>query len=58
MAIGSLLPESPPSNKKTSFELMDYYYKQGGRVLDTSNNYSFWWPDCIGDESELTVANG
>lgn len=41
-------------DEETSFELMDYYY-QGGRAFDTSNNYPFWRPESMGDESEITL---
>lgn len=42
-------------DKKTSFELLDYYYEAGGRFLDTSNNYAFWIEGANGNESEVTV---
>lgn len=26
-------------NKKTSFEILDYFYESGGNFIDTANNY-------------------
>ena len=26
-------------DKKTTFEILDYFYEQGGNFIDTSNNY-------------------
>jgi aryl-alcohol dehydrogenase-like predicted oxidoreductase len=42
-------------DEERSFAIMDAYCDQGGRFLDTSNNYVFWLPGFTGDESELTV---
>ncbi|KAF2467666.1 Aldo/keto reductase [Lindgomyces ingoldianus] len=35
-------------DKKTSFEMMDYFYEMGGNFIDTSNNYQ-------NEESELWI---
>lgn len=56
MCLGTMYFGSRVS-ERDSFELMDYYYRQGGRLLDTANNYCFWLEGFCGDESELTVGN-
>lgn len=42
------------TDEKTSFELMDTYYENGGNFFDTSNNYIFW-DGFTGSESEKTI---
>ncbi len=36
-------------DEKGSMQLLDRYYEQGGRFIDTANNYAVWWG---GDGSE------
>lgn len=43
------------NDEATSYELLDYYYEQGGNFLDTSNNYSFFIEGFKGGESETTL---
>lgn len=38
-----------------AFEVLDAYYEQGGRFVDTSNNYAGWLPGAKGGESERTI---
>jgi aryl-alcohol dehydrogenase-like predicted oxidoreductase len=40
------------TDRSTAFQLLDYYFEQGGNFLDTSNNYAFWLEGMVGDESE------
>lgn len=42
-------------NKEASFAVLDAYYEQGGRFLDTSNNYAFWAEGGHGGESETLL---
>ena len=42
-------------DKKTSYELLDYYIDNNGNFIDTSNNYAFWIDGCTGDESETLL---
>ena len=35
-------------DRKTTFEILDYFYSQGGNFIDTSNNYQ-------GEESETWI---
>lgn len=51
-------------SKETSFELMDYFYKQGGNFIDTAVNYQYgeseqWigeWMEERGVRDEMIVA--
>jgi aryl-alcohol dehydrogenase-like predicted oxidoreductase len=54
MCLGAMYFGSRVEEQK-AFALMDAYYEQGGRFLDTSNNYVFWVNGFTGDESETTV---
>jgi aryl-alcohol dehydrogenase-like predicted oxidoreductase len=38
-----------------TFRLLDRFVEAGGRMLDTANNYPFWYEGCTGDESEATI---
>lgn len=38
-----------------SFALLDQYAEAGGSFLDTANNYSYWYPGCVGGESEAVI---
>ncbi len=35
-----------------SIQILDRYYEAGGRFLDTSNNYAFWFTGTAGSENE------
>ena len=38
-----------------SFEVLDAYYENGGRMIDTADVYSAWVPDHTGGESERVI---
>jgi aryl-alcohol dehydrogenase-like predicted oxidoreductase len=38
-----------------AFALLDRYVERGGTFIDTANNYAFWEPGGVGDESELVL---
>ena len=42
-------------DRKTSFQLLDFYKEKGGTFLDTANFYASWLPGCAGGESETTI---
>ncbi len=42
---------------ETSFEILDTYYAQGGRFIDTANSYAGWVPGAEGGESERTIGD-
>ena len=42
-------------DRRTSFELLDFFYSQGGTFLDTANIYAYWLPGFAGGESESTI---
>ncbi|MFF2949846.1 aldo/keto reductase [Kitasatospora sp. NPDC057965] len=42
-------------DEKTSFRLLDHFVENGGRVLDTADNYAFWLDGATGDESETVI---
>lgn len=51
-------------SKETSFEILDYFYKQGGNFIDTAVNYQFgeseeWlgeWMEVRGVRDEMVIA--
>jgi aryl-alcohol dehydrogenase-like predicted oxidoreductase len=43
------------ANLDTSFEVLDAYYENGGRMIDTADVYSAWVPDHKGGESETVI---
>ncbi|KAG8628143.1 hypothetical protein KVT40_004016 [Elsinoe batatas] len=51
-------------DKKTTFEILDYFYDQGGNFIDTANNYQNeeseqWigeWMEQRGNRSEMVIA--
>jgi aryl-alcohol dehydrogenase-like predicted oxidoreductase len=51
-------------SKETSFEMLDYFYKQGGNFIDTAVNYQFgeseqWigeWMEDRGVRDEMVIA--
>ncbi|MDY6873008.1 MAG: aldo/keto reductase [Chloroflexota bacterium] len=42
-------------NRETAFDILDTYYRAGGRFIDTANSYAGWMPDAQGGESERTI---
>jgi len=44
-------------SQSDSFRILDKYVSLGGRILDTANNYAFWFPDAKGGESESVIGN-
>ncbi len=42
-------------NQDQSEKILDCYLSAGGNFIDTANNYAFWMPDGIGDESEMVI---
>ena len=41
-------------DEKGSMHLLDRYYEEGGRFIDTANNYAVWWGG-NGSESEIVT---
>ena len=41
--------------KETAFEILDTYYEEGGRFIDTANSYAGWYQGAKGGESERTI---
>lgn len=39
----------------TSFAILDRFYEQGGRMVDTAQGYSDWVPGHVGGESEAVI---
>ena len=44
-------------DRDTAFEMMDTYYEQGGRFIDTANNYAGWLPEGQGGDAERTIGS-
>lgn len=42
-------------DRNTAFEMLDTYYEQGGRFIDTANNYAGWLPEGLGGDAERTI---
>jgi aryl-alcohol dehydrogenase-like predicted oxidoreductase len=42
-------------DQATTFELLDYYFSEGGNFIDTGNFYASWLPGCQGGESETVI---
>jgi aryl-alcohol dehydrogenase-like predicted oxidoreductase len=42
---------------EVSFEILDTYYEQGGRFIDTANSYAGWVAGAEGGESERTIGD-
>ena len=42
-------------DEETSFKMLDYYFEQGGRFLDSANKYASWVPGYRGGESEILI---
>jgi aryl-alcohol dehydrogenase-like predicted oxidoreductase len=42
-------------DRQTSFALLDFYFENGGTLIDTGNFYASWLPGCSGGESESVI---
>ena len=42
-------------DRETSFSLLDFYFENGGTLIDTGNFYASWLPGCSGGESETVI---
>ena len=42
-------------DERISFDLLDHYFEQGGRLLDSANKYASWIPGFEGGESEKVL---
>lgn len=54
IALGTI-PFGTTVDEETSFAILDHYVENGGKIIDTANNYPFWLDGATGDESELTI---
>ncbi|GAA3124300.1 aldo/keto reductase [Planomonospora alba] len=54
LALGTI-PFGTAVDDRTAFAIMDRFAEAGGALLDTANNYPFWYDGATGDESELTI---
>jgi aryl-alcohol dehydrogenase-like predicted oxidoreductase len=43
------------ADEDTSFAILDRFYEQGGRMVDTAQGYSVWVPGHVGGESETVI---
>ncbi len=43
------------ADRDTSFEVLDAFYENGGRMIDTAEAYSAWVPGNSGGESEIII---
>jgi aryl-alcohol dehydrogenase-like predicted oxidoreductase len=43
------------ADEDTSFRILDRFYEQGGRMVDTAQGYSVWVPCHVGGESETVL---
>jgi aryl-alcohol dehydrogenase-like predicted oxidoreductase len=43
------------ADEATSFAILDRFYEQGGRMVDTAQGYSSWVPGHVGGESETVI---
>lgn len=44
-------------SQEDSHRVLDKYASLGGRVIDTANNYAFWYPNGKGGDSEAVIGN-
>lgn len=42
-------------DRETTFRLLDFYYENGGNLIDTANFYASWLPGFQGGESERVI---
>lgn len=43
------------ADEDTSFAILDRFYENGGRMVDTAQGYSVWVPGHVGGESETVI---
>jgi aryl-alcohol dehydrogenase-like predicted oxidoreductase len=55
-ALGTI-PFGTTVARRETFELLDRFVAAGGTMIDTANNYPFWYPGCSGDESECVIGD-
>jgi aryl-alcohol dehydrogenase-like predicted oxidoreductase len=55
-ALGTI-PFGTAVGRRETFDLLDRFVDAGGTMIDTSNNYPFWYPGCSGDESERVIGD-
>jgi aryl-alcohol dehydrogenase-like predicted oxidoreductase len=55
-ALGTI-PFGTRVGQAETFELLDRFVAAGGTMIDTANNYPFWYPGCTGDESESVIGD-
>ena len=55
-ALGTI-PFGTVVGRRETFELLDRFVDAGGTMIDTANNYPFWYPGCTGDESERMIGD-
>jgi aryl-alcohol dehydrogenase-like predicted oxidoreductase len=54
IALGTI-PFGTTVSTRDTFAILDRFVDAGGTMLDTANNYPFWYDGCTGDESEATI---
>ena len=54
IALGTI-PFGTTVSTRDTFAILDRFLDAGGTMLDTANNYPFWYDGCTGDESETTI---
>lgn len=42
-------------DKRASFRILDQFYENGGRIIDTANSYAGWVKNGVGGESEEVI---
>ena len=55
-ALGTI-PFGTTVGRRETFDLLDRFVDAGGTMIDTANNYPFWYPGCTGDESERVIGD-
>ncbi len=55
-ALGTI-PFGTAVGRRETFDLLDRFVDAGGTMIDTANNYPFWYPGCSGDESERVIGD-
>jgi aryl-alcohol dehydrogenase-like predicted oxidoreductase len=55
-ALGTI-PFGTAVGRRETFDLLDRFVDAGGTIIDTANNYPFWYPGCSGDESERVIGD-
>jgi aryl-alcohol dehydrogenase-like predicted oxidoreductase len=55
-ALGTI-PFGTTLGRQDTFDLLDRFVDAGGTMIDTANNYPFWYDGCTGDESECVIGD-